>query len=476
MSTEAATVPMEAYALRESIALREGSGQGDGVFLVEVMRPCVGRGKGRHLYEAPMLRDNAHKFAGWKMYVDHQSDAARRAAGGLPRSVRDYGGRIVESYWDPSVPAEGRFGAGAVMGKVRPAPFVNELLEHDPGALDVSINARATSVRPVDAEGGRAWLVEGIEDRGTVDWVTEGGAGGGKVRALLEAMSEDPEEAEKEMLETMDDDELRAYLREERPGVLAEGDTKGDTGSEESGSGGWKDDPKVKAWVAKWMKGGMPEAMAWKAAQKKHANSKDGSDELTEAEALADEQDDADPTPADDGDLFDLTETSMDRDDLIDLIREETRTLVESTMDDERDLIRAEAKAEADRQVQLRDLRDEARIVIEAARLPAACKARLTSRFALVEGAPTDDLDVTDLVDEDGAVVVSASEVLEEGLALAIEEERTLVSELAPTRVRGQGSKDRGQDRAPSDEKPKASLWRSVLQEAAVDPDKAYSA
>lgn len=462
---------MEAYALRESIALREGSGQGDGVFLVEVMRPCVGRGKGRHLYEASMLQDNAHKFAGWKMYVDHQSESARRAAGGLPRSVRDYGGRIVESYWDASVPAEGRFGAGAVMGKVRPAPFVNELLEHDPGALDVSINARATSVRPVDAEGGRAWLVEGIEDRGTVDWVTEGGAGGGKVRALLEAMSEDPEEAEKEMLETMDDNELRAYLREERPGLLAEADAK-DTKGGSGGSEGWKGDPKVKGWVAKWMKSGMPEAMAWKAAEKKYKGMKD-SGELTEAEAQADV---AALSADDDDDLFDLTETSMDRDDLIDLIREETRTLVESTMDDERDLIRAEAKAEADRQIQLRDLRDEARTVIEGARLPAACKARLASRFSLVEGAPTPDLDVMDLVDEDGAVVVSASEVLEEGIALAIEEERTLVTELAPTRVRGQGAKDRGQDRAPADEKPKASLWRSVLQEAAVDPDKAYSA
>ena len=77
-----------------------------------IIRPGLGRGRGRHLYEAAMLEENARKFSGWKMYVDHLSPEARKAAGGLPRSMRDLGGIIMESHWDATIPADEEKGHG----------------------------------------------------------------------------------------------------------------------------------------------------------------------------------------------------------------------------------------------------------------------------------------------------------------------------------------------------------------------------
>jgi hypothetical protein len=138
---------------------------------IHILRPCVGKGRGRHIYEANMLQENAHKFAGWRQYIDHLSPEARRAAKGLPRSIRDLGGRIVESYWDPNVPEDPTtgFGPGAIVGWSLPTPFIRELAENDPELVEASISANATGVQPTMRDGRRAWLVEGIEEKGTVD-------------------------------------------------------------------------------------------------------------------------------------------------------------------------------------------------------------------------------------------------------------------------------------------------------------------
>jgi ribosomal protein S27AE len=223
--------PAEAFDLRESISLTEAAGGAasifdeDGLVPIHIMRPCVGKGKGRHLYEADMLQENAHKFTGWKMYVDHESEQARKAAGGLPRKTRDLGGRIVESYWDPNVPAdEARgFGQGAVIGKAKPVRYIRELIEDDPEILEASISAAATGVRPVVRGGQRAWLVEGIEDRGSVDWVTEAGAGG-RVAALIEAAYAE-EDHELPLLESMSDEDFIEYAQE-RGLDITEADSK----------------------------------------------------------------------------------------------------------------------------------------------------------------------------------------------------------------------------------------------------------
>lgn len=188
--------PREAFQLQESLASRP-SLDDDGSVLIHIIRPTIGMGMGRHKYTAEMLRENADVFTGWKMYIDHQSPEARKAAGGLPRSIRDLGGRILESWWDDTVPAEGRYEQGAVVGRVKPVGQVKALIEDDPELLEASIRAQATDVSPETIEGEQVWVVEGIrrEPPGSVDWVSEGGAGG-RIANLIEAMVVEDDETE----------------------------------------------------------------------------------------------------------------------------------------------------------------------------------------------------------------------------------------------------------------------------------------
>lgn len=189
MGTTAAP-PASALDLQESLAAKPSAIDDDGLVTIHIIRPTVGKGRGNHKYTPEMLQENAHKFTGWKMYIDHQSPAAKKAQAGLPRSIRDMGGRIVESAWDPTVPAEGRYGQGAVVGKVRPVGVVKQLIEEDPELLEASIRAKATDVTPATENGEQVWVVEGIRDTppGSVDWVSEGGAGGRVVADLIEAL------------------------------------------------------------------------------------------------------------------------------------------------------------------------------------------------------------------------------------------------------------------------------------------------
>lgn len=181
-----------ALELQESLASKPSAVNDDGTVLIHIIRPTIGQGLGRHQYTPEMLRENADVFSGWKMYIDHQSPEAKKAAGGLPRSIRDLGGRILESWWDESVPAEGRFGQGAVVGKVKPVGQVKRLIEEDPELLEASIRAKATEVHPTEVEGEQVWVVEGIrrDPPGSVDWVSEGGAGG-RIADLIEGLMKD---------------------------------------------------------------------------------------------------------------------------------------------------------------------------------------------------------------------------------------------------------------------------------------------
>ena len=142
----------------------------------------------------------------------------------------------------PTVPADPKrgFDQGAVRGRVKPVPYVRELIEHDPELLEASINADATGVRPIRKDGQTVWLVEGIKrtPKGTVDWVTDGGAGG-RVAQMLEAHRDDQEAA---LLEHMSDDEVQAYLKEHRPGLLeALGHNDDDSHREPEGDGDGKE-------------------------------------------------------------------------------------------------------------------------------------------------------------------------------------------------------------------------------------------
>lgn len=482
LTADAATA--ESVELRESISLSESVGDNalfdaDGTIPIHIIRPGIGRGKGRHLYEAEMLSENADKFRGWKMYVDHLSPEARKAAGGLPRSIRDLGGRIVEAWWDDSVPADPvrGYGQGAVVGRAKPTPFVRELIENDPEIVEASISATATGVRPVVRDGQKVWLVEGIEDRGSVDWVTEAGAGG-RVAALLEAHSDDS--FDDTLLDSMSDDELVAYLREHRPNLTEGKAPMQDKADMEATSANSTDDDammkRVKELVAKGMPEKMAMAIAKKEAAKKSAPKKDeSSSEVEEAVVSGDEESEAEVEA--ETEAAEISEAT----DLLESLRQSPEaqvfimSLVEARLDAERDAVRAEVRAESERQVELRDLRDEAHKLIAESELPESWQESLRSKYDIVEGVPTDALDVVDVIGEDGSVIKTALDCLTEAVESEVAHDRKKLAEAAPTRVRNQGpSTPEAQDDKATESK-KASYWKQMLEEAGVDPNTAYN-
>ena len=431
---------------------------------IHILRPCLGRGKGRHIYEANMLQENAHKFAGWRQYIDHLSPEARRAAKGLPRSIRDLGGRIVESYWDPNVPEDptAGFGPGAVVGWSLPTPFIRELAENDPELVEASISANATGVQPTMRGGRRAWLVEGIEEKGTVDWVTEAGAGG-RVVALMEAAYEEDGMG---LMESMTDEEFIAYVQEVRPHLLSEQD---DGDAEDAEDGG---DDELAEMVAKLKKKNPKLSDKQAQAMAKQALSKSAQEANTE------ETDDMGAiTPEA---LQEALQSEDFQEVLKPIIDERVKALVEAAVAEERDLIRAEARADADRQLDLRDMRDAAHKQITEARLPDAFSNKAKALFEITDNGPTGALDVVDDVDDDGKVTKKAEVKLTEAVAAVIEEERGMVASLSPTRVRGQGPgtpTKRGENGDGADDAPakgEGTLYGALLQEAGVDPSKAW--
>jgi hypothetical protein len=429
---------------------------------LHILRPCLGKGKGRHLYEAKMLEENAHKFAGWRQYIDHLSPEARRAAKGLPRSIRDLGGRIVESYWDGSVPPDAGkgFGQGAVVGWSLPTPFIRELAENDPELVEASISANATGVQPIMRDGRRAWLVEGIEDRGSVDWVTEAGAGG-RVVALMEAAYEEDGMG---LLESMTDEEFIAYVEEVRPHLLTE---QGDGDAEDASDQG---DDELEEMVARLLKRnpklsrGQAEAMAKQALAKQtqEANTEETDMGIT-PEALQEALQSEDFRSA----LDEIVEP---------MVEQRVKTLVESAVAGERELIRAEARADADRQLELRDMRDAAHRRISEAKLPGAFSDRAKAQFEIGDDGPTPKLDVVDDVDDDGNVTKKAAAKLQEAVDTTVQDQRELLAAANPATVRGQGPGAPGK-RGEDGEEPKkgeGTLYGALLQESGVDPSTAW--
>lgn len=464
-----AVVDQEALHLSESIslAIEEGATSifdSDGCVPVHIIRPGIGKGRGRHLYEANMLSQNAHKFRGWRMYVDHQSPEARRAAGGLPRSVRDLGGRIVEARWDPNVPADPSrgYGQGAVVGRAKPVKFIRELIEDDPALVEASISASATGVRPVNHSGQRVWMVEGISDRGSVDWVTEAGAGG-RVAPLIEASYSSEEAVEMALLESMSDDEVREWLKNERPSLIAEADDdKKDAGADDDEPDGDGDD-EVKKLVAKGMSQKQAESFARNTKHKaQEAADQEGDMPLTAEqlqEALAESPEI----------LANALKT--------DAVQAAINGSIQEALAAERELQEAERDALINRQWELRDLRDEAHALIAESRLPDGWQEGLKSRFTLrPDRTPTAELDVVDDIDGEGKVTKSASQKLQEAVLEACKVERRRLAEVAPTRVRGQGASqlNEGDGEEQGEPSGEPGFHRTLLAEAGIDYDKAY--
>lgn len=415
-----------------------------------------------------MLEKHAHVFAGWPMYVDHETEAERRSRGGLPRSVRDLGGVVLESHWDANVPAEGRFGAGAVVGRVRPIKQVGDLVELHPSLVESSINAMATAVRPVQAEGAKAWLVEGIKDKGSVDWVTEGGAGG-KVVSLREAVDGTQEEREMELLDAMTDGEVRAWLLEARPAVLEAAKPADDTDDE----GGDDADGAYKKEYDRLIGKGLPPKMA-AAGAKRHCAS------MKEAKVGPA---DANPTP-EGGDVAtvtkeDIEEAVLQSPEVKDLINDIVEARVTDMLQSERQAIRAEAFTDAQRQIELRDLRDTAHGLIREAKLPEQFEKRALAKFAISDSGPSDALDVFEAVDDEGNIVTTAEAVLVEAVQGVIADSRELLGSVNPTRVRGAGAQapagDGGGEGGGEVKVDRVgTLTRELFEAANIDPDKAF--
>jgi hypothetical protein len=357
---------------------------------MHLLRPCVGRGRGAHLYEAAMLQRDAGVMAGWRMFVDHLSPEAQRKAGGMPRSVRDLGGRVIESWWDGTVPPDPKkgFGQGAVMGKVRPVKFVREMVEDDPEIVESSINATATGVKPVVRDGRRVLLVEGIAPKGSVDWVTEAGAGG-RVVSLMESAYGSPDDEEAALLEAMTDEEFREYVAEHRPSLLEavavpKGKPKGGkpAGDAEDATDGGADEAEEgdDALVKKLMARGLPRSLAVKAAarQKAQGAGGGGNDGGGMQEAAREDDDVAEITP-------EVLQEALASDAGQAMIR----AIVENAVEETRDAIRAETTADSDRKLALREMALSADAQVTKARLPEPLKEQVRARFSLQEGRPT---------------------------------------------------------------------------------------
>lgn len=164
----------------------------DGTCKAAIIRPCVSRGKQIRglppIYTPRMLAEHADVFANWPMFMDHLREEIAEELTELleakGRSIRDLGGRVVRSWWDPELrlaeDEERGFEAGGVVARVLPQPPIRAMLEADPELLHLSIAAWPTGAKLGERAGKRGYLIEGIRRTppGSVDWVLRGGAGG----------------------------------------------------------------------------------------------------------------------------------------------------------------------------------------------------------------------------------------------------------------------------------------------------------
>ncbi len=401
------------------IGIAEGDNATEpGTVLLHLMRPCLGKGRGRHIYEAGMLSREANSghFDDWPMFVDHQSPAARKKAEGLPRSLRDVGGRILRTWWDGSVPAEGDFGQGAVIAEARPVPWVRELIEHDPKLASVSLNTFATGIRPTTYNGRPAGIVEGFEDSGSADWVTKPGAGG-RVVQLLEAAMEDVEpDASDSELSDFSDDELSAHIRRHRPQV---------------------------------------------------------------AEAITNQPGPGEEDEMDDAQVQEATLASLRSDDGKAVIREVVqeaaqeavgtalREVLPQAIGAAAETIEQGARDAATHEVRMGRLTERANEKIAEAKLPEKFAAKAKRQFAHV--------DLDDKLDEEsGEVTESAEEQLDALVEAHVTEAKDLIGSIRPTSVRSAGDGGSAEPGDVEESDYEGSFLRHELQEAGIDTRAAW--
>lgn len=214
----------------------------DGTVKLAIIRPCISRGRRIRglppIYTPTMLAENAHVFTGWHMFMDHLTEQMVEAVQRRNRSIRELGGRIVKSWYDPELVTQEDdtrgYERGGVVGLALPQPPIRAMLEADPEILRCSINAWPTGAREGSHRGKQGMLIEGIstEPPGSVDWVLRAGAGGRVLQedeafavSLLEGFYDsrhlEGDPTVKPDFSKMTDDEIKEWLQENQPEVFA---------------------------------------------------------------------------------------------------------------------------------------------------------------------------------------------------------------------------------------------------------------
>jgi hypothetical protein len=420
--------------------------------VLDLIREGFGNKRDNHYYGREVLQEAYGAFEGAKMYIDHLDPEAARKMNGMPRSVKDLGGRILET--ELVTDDEGRT---VIRGRAKIAqPWLWELIENDPGLLGVSINAWGKA-KSGSMEGRQARIVEGISKVGSVDWVTEAGAGG-KVVSLVEAQLEQEQEPD------MDSDLNLERLAEERPdlyedlvdGLAAlaeEGEEDLDTEAD------YDDDPEAEY-----------EEYEDEDDEDEAAEVDEGpdaeyeivyEDELEEEPALAEsfyEADFEDDDDYEDEDELVLTEAELEADfaDLDEYVEARAQELAEAMLveavaaavqvvQEQYEDQMVEMAESFNYEMESRDQRDKAARIIEATDFKSPTQAALKAEFH--------DRVFEAEVDEDGEVITPADEVLTRAVRKAIDDKRKELSTYTEARVTGAGetgATTSGSDRQPT--------------------------
>jgi hypothetical protein len=464
--TTTVSAPPGALELYEAIEAKPTPLAEDGTTLIHVIRPGQGYGRGNHYYPSAMLQENADRFAGWRVYIDHLSPAAKQALGGLPRSMRDLGGMIEESWWDDTVPANDRHPEpGAVVAKLRPIRELREVVEQLPQAVEFSIRAKATDVSgPELKEGRESWIVEGIRPTGgSVDAVTEAGAGG-KIAEIIEGL--DRTRVLQESREVVEEAVLTGKARKQLPqGSFAIPEKRAYPIHDEAHArnaltrvaqhGSDEEKKRVRAAV----KRRYPKINVQEAHDDDVDNADEGGDEVAQLEEAL-----RDPDSRVSRALSDIIKAQVEE--RLSKDREEHGKELEEA--------KREATAEASRQISLRDLRQEAHVLIQEAKLPEPLSKRLRSEYDLQGDSPRPKLDLRDEEDEDGQTTKTAQEQLQESVRADIEEQRKLLAEVNPTRVEDQGPSHEDGDTTTATTTEEKPYFEEFLEEAGIDPGEAF--
>lgn len=377
---------------------------------LDLIAEGFGNKRDGHYYSREILERHAKDFEGAKQYVDHLDPETLKKLNGMPRSVRDLAGRLVETWVDTN--SEGK---RVIRGRAKVAqPWLWELIENDPDLLGVSINAWGKS-KDGQVNGQQARIVEGISKIGSVDWVTEAGAGG-KVVSLVEAQLEQ-EEQEMATISELSVEQLR----EERPDLV---DELLDTLISES------DEEKPEAEESQ-------AATATATAEPEEESEEPTAEESEEEEAEGEEPEESEdeehePIDLSDEEVAEIEAAIEDRatelaqsklDEAVDAAVEVMRKKFEDALLEQQD--------EFERQLAIRDQRVIAARMIEQAGFKRATEQALKEEFHDAYFPPEEN--------DNGEEIKPAEDVLKEAVEAAIERKRSELEEYTEARVSGAG-------------------------------------